>query len=123
MGRRLQNSVALGICGDEGWKCYDLFLNYAQIKHLKIGASMDHRVVCEDRGVGLLEIKTTSFFSEQNGWEKDKAPIDYECQLQTQLHVYKANGVDFDFGAIGALDGRKNTKSISENMIRPLVKC
>lgn len=111
-GRRLQIPVALGISEDNGWTCNDLTLYYAQHDTIRLGASMDHKIVCPKRGIGLMEVKTTAFFSKDNGWIGSEAPIEYECQLQTQLHLAKINGSSFDFGVIAALDGRKDTKTL-----------
>jgi putative phage-type endonuclease len=110
-GRRLQIPVALGIADDMGWSCKDLTLFYARHPTLRLGASMDHEIGCEKRGRGLQEVKTTSFFTSEGGWEEEAAPIEYECQLQTQLHLAHVNGDPFNFGVISALDGRKNTKN------------
>lgn len=110
-GRRLQIPVALGIADDMGWVCKDLTLFYTQHPTLRLGASMDQEVLCQERGRGLQEIKTTSFFSSEAGWDEKAAPIEYECQLQTQLHLAKVNGEKFDFGVISALDGRKSTRN------------
>ncbi len=109
-GRRLQLTVGMGICCDRGWRGEDLTLSYLSCPESGLGASMDMRVECQERGNGLLEIKTTGFFSEESGWEKTKAPIEYEFQIQGQLHLAIKDGQDLSWGAIGALDGRKNER-------------
>lgn len=109
-GRRLQNAVGMGICADHGWRGEDLTLAYLSCPEAGLGASMDMRVECQERGIGLLEVKTTGIFSSEAGWEKEKAPIDYEFQIQCQLHLAAKDGQDVTWGAIGALDGRKNTR-------------
>ncbi len=110
-GRRLQNTVALGIAEDMGWIVEDLSLLYVRHPDLKFGSSLDQKVICDERGVGLQEIKTTFIFSDERGWTKSAAPIPYEMQLQAQLHNAKKNGESFDFGVISALDGRKSTRN------------
>lgn len=109
-GRRLQNAIGAGICADEGWTGEDLSMLYLRCPESRLGASMDFRVFSVGQRYGLLEIKSTSFFSEENEWFKDKAPLQYEFQLQTQLHLAIKDGQDISWGAIGALDGRKNTR-------------
>ena len=109
-GRRLQIPVGLGICQDNGWAAEDLSLFYLCNKETRLGASMDIIAVCPDRGRGLLEIKTTTELSEKNGWYKDKAPIDYEFQMQCQMHLAAQDMQGIEWGAIAVLDGRKNTK-------------
>lgn len=109
-GRRLQIPVGMGICEDHGWAGEDLSLFYFEDESCRLGSSMDIRAVCSDRGPGLLEVKTTGYFSEESGWFVDKAPIDYEFQIQTQMHLAIKQGHDITWGAIGALDGRKSDR-------------
>lgn len=109
-GRRLQLPIAAGISADNNWSCLDLTLYYLKHPTLKLGASMDHKVICDKLGAGLMEIKSTGYFQEEKGWTKESAPLEYEVQLQTQLHLARINGSPFDFGVIAALDGRKNTR-------------
>lgn len=109
-GRRLQLPVAAGICEDNGWTAQDLGLVYLQDDDNRLGSSMDVLANCPERGCGLLEIKTTTALSEDYGWFKDRAPVDYEFQIQCQLHLAKKNGAGPRWGAIAVLDGRKNTR-------------
>lgn len=110
-GRRLQEPVALGVAEDMGWQCRDLSLFYLRHDSLPLGASLDHEILCPKRGRGLQEIKTTYFFSSDFGWLKEQAPVQYEAQHQTQLHLAACNGEKFDFGVISALDGRKEVRN------------
>lgn len=109
-GNRLQNAVGQGIAEDNGWECFDLTGYYLRDEESRIGASMDMRVICPQRGPGLLEVKTTGYFQEENGWEKTRAPIDYEFQLQGQINIAIQEGQEIGWGCIGALDGRKSTR-------------
>lgn len=109
-GNRLQNAVGRGIGEDNGWECFDLTGYYLRDEESRIGASMDMRVICPQRGPGLLEVKTTGYFQEENGWEKTRAPIDYEFQLQGQVNLAIQEGQEIGWGCIGALDGRKSTR-------------
>lgn len=110
-GRRLQQAIAIGFAEDNCFdKLEDLSLTYARHPILQLGSSFDYAFSFSNGARGLLEIKTTSYFTEELGWEKEDAPIQYEIQLQTQLHLAKTNGIDFECGVIGALDGRKNAR-------------
>lgn len=109
-GRRLQNAIGQGISEDEGWTCFDLSNYYLRDDEARVGASMDFKVVCPAGTTGLLETKSTGFFDTESGWIGDRAPIDYEFQIQTQINLANAEGHGVTWGAIGALDGRKNSK-------------
>ena len=109
-GRRLQNAIGAGICEDEGWKCFDLSNYYLRDNESRLGASMDFKAVPPEGLPGLLETKSTGFFDEEAGWFRDRAPIDYEFQIQTQTNLAIADGQEIGWGAIGALDGRKATR-------------
>lgn len=109
-GRRLQLVVGLGICEDEGFTGTDLSLFYLRDEQARLGASMDMEAVCNSRGKGILEIKTTTSFDPAMGWIKDRAPTNYEFQIQTQLHLAHKNNLGFEWGAIGALSGAKQSR-------------
>lgn len=109
-GRRLQSAIGQGIAEDNGWECFDLTGYYLRDPEARVGASMDFRVICPERGAGLLETKSTGFFDEDSGWFKDRSPINYEFQIQTQINLAIDDGQDITWGCIGALDGRKNTR-------------
>lgn len=109
-GKRLQLAIGQGISEDEGFECFDLTGFYLRDEESRLGASMDFKVICPQRGPGLLETKSTGFFDESAGWFKDRAPIDYEFQIQGQLNLAVAEGQGITWGLIGALDGRKNTR-------------
>ncbi len=109
-GKRLQISIGQGICEDEGFECYDLTNYYIRDDANRLGCSLDFRIVRPDGVPGLLETKSTGFFDESNGWYKDRAPLDYECQLQGQVNLAIRDGQDIKFGVLGALDGRKSTR-------------
>lgn len=109
-GKRLQVVVGMGICEDRGWTGQDLSLYYFHEAEPGMGASMDILATDAERGRGLLEVKTTGYFSEENGWTKESAPIEYEFQIQTQLHLAERNNQGIKWGAIGALSGRKESR-------------
>lgn len=109
-GRRLQSAIGHGIAEDHGWECFDLTGYYLRDPEARLGASMDFRVICSERGPGLLETKSTGFFDEESGWFKDRSPINYEFQIQAQINLAIQDGQDIKWGCIGALDGRKNDR-------------
>lgn len=108
-GRRLQTTVGYGICEDNGWECRDLTGFYMVDEALRLGASMDQNPICPDRGPGLLEIKIVEDMTPENGWTEERAPLDYEIQLQIQLHLAKKNDPDIKWGAIGWLARRQRS--------------
>lgn len=109
-GKRLQTAIGQGISEDNGWKCFDLQGYYLEDLDSRLGASMDFRVICPEKGPGLLETKSTGFFDEEAGWFKDRAPMDYEFQIQSQVNLAIADKQAIGWGCIGALDGRKATR-------------
>ncbi len=109
-GKRLQNAIGQGIAEDEGFECYDLTGYYLRDPEARLGASMDFKVICPNRGTGLMETKSTGFFDEEFGWLKNRAPTGYEFQIQTQMNLAIEDGQDITWGCIAALDGRKNTR-------------
>lgn len=109
-GRRLQNVVAQGITEDEGWsELKDLRLFYARDPVLGLGSSFDFKVLT-DLGPTKLEIKVAEMFREEDGWLKDQAPLNYEFQLQTQLHLAALHDPEIKHGIIGTLGGRQKTR-------------
>lgn len=109
-GKRLQVAVGMGICEDQGWEGFDLTGYYYTEPEIRIGSSMDLRVYNTREGSGLLEVKTAEDFSEEQGWTKDRAPIDYEFQLQGQMHLANLNGEAISWGAIGTLGRRQKVR-------------
>lgn len=117
-GRRLQIPVAMGICEDEGWEGFDLTGYYYRDEKFKFGASLDVKAICPNRGTGNLEVKVAESFTEDMGWFPDKAPIQYEFQIQAQLHLAAVNGTPFDWSAIATL-GRRQQVRIYERAYDP----
>lgn len=104
-GRRLQNTIAAGICEDEGWKGEDLGLVYLRDPISQLGTSLDVKIITPSMGNGLMEVKNVSEHAFRKNWDRDAVPIGYELQLQTQLHLCKKKGLDIGFGVIAALVG------------------
>ncbi len=103
-GRRLQIPIAMGICEDRGWSGEDLTGYYFRHDARRLGASPDVKAEHDDWGRICMEIKLVDFMREADGWFKDRAPLHYEFQLQTQMHL--GTGY-FDCGCIGALGQRQ----------------
>lgn len=110
LGNRFQNVIGEYIAEQEGWTAEDMGLLYMTHHSLNLGASLDFKVKCPERGNGLLEVKRTTAFSEDAGWTKERAPLPYEFQIQAQLHLADRNKQDIDFGCIGALGGHSDTR-------------
>lgn len=108
-GRRLQIPVGMGICEDEGWQGFDLTGYYARDPGRKLGASFDLKIKAPKKLPGLLEVKIAESFDEDYGWFKDKAPLQYEFQLQQQMHCLRADDSVW-WGAIGTLGRRQATR-------------
>lgn len=104
-GKRLQNTIASGICQDEAWEGTDLGLFYIRDESLRMACSLDVNVECPVRGHGLLEVKNVGLDAFSASWTEDNAPAYYEVQLMMELHLARRAGIDVTWGAIGALVG------------------
>lgn len=104
-GQRLQDSIAVGIAEDQGWKVRKM-TEYIRMPELRIGSSFDFRIQHEDEQAdGLLEIKNVDALIFRDGWmvAEDKtieAPEHIELQVQHQMLV---SGLSY--AIIGALIG------------------
>jgi putative phage-type endonuclease len=109
-GKRLQDSIAAGICEDNGWKIVDghPFL-YARSKLLEgMAASPDYiieDVARPELGYGSLEIKNVDYFIAKDDWSDEESPAHIELQLQHQLAV-----CGLSWGAVGGLIGGNKSK-------------
>lgn len=104
-GKRLQNVIAHGICEDNGWIGEDLGLFYLKDRDLRLGSSLDVKVICPSRGEGLMEVKNVGGDSFAASWSDDFAPVYYETQLQQELHLANKAGLNLSWGVIAALVG------------------
>jgi predicted phage-related endonuclease len=109
-GKRLQNVVGMGICEDKGWKGHDLNLYYARDPDLRLGSSFDLKALDPAKGWGLMEIKVAESFDEDNGWLADRAPLEYEFQIQNELHLASKYAREVEWGGIFALGRRQKVK-------------
>lgn len=109
-GRRLQIPVAKGICEDEGWVGHDLSLMYARSPNIRLGASFDVLAFMRAGFSKMLEVKVSDQFREEDGWLADEAPVQYEFQIQTQLHLAMPEEPSLKGGIIGTLGRRQSVK-------------
>lgn len=109
-GKRLQNVIAHGICEDESWVGEDLGLFYIRDEALRLACSLDVKVECPVRGIGLLEVKNVGGDAFAASWSEDEAPAYYEIQLMLEMHLARRAGIDINFGCLGALVGGNKPK-------------
>ncbi len=93
-GRRLQDSIALGILEDNGWKGRRM-PEYIRIVGAKMGSSFDWRIWANGESDSaddwLLEIKNVDSLEFKRGWDVTdygiECPTHIELQCQHQLHT------------------------------------
>ena len=108
-GRYLQAPVGIKICQDMDWQGEDMTGLYMLDPELKIGSSMDVLATCLKMGKGLLEIKVAEKLPPEMGWTENRAPIEYEFQIQGQLHSAHKENQGIEWGAIGYLAQRQKS--------------
>lgn len=104
-GKRLQNTIAQGICEDQGWQGEDLGLFYIRDDELNLGCSLDVLADCPVRGKGLMEVKNVGNDAFSASWSETEAPAYYETQLMHELHMANKAGIPLQWGVIAALVG------------------
>ncbi|KAB2666567.1 hypothetical protein F9K91_05130 [Brucella tritici] len=109
-GKRLQDSIARGICDDNGWEIVDThpYLYARSLIYPGMGASPD--VVIRDPkrpelGLGGLEIKNVDLFVARDDWSEEEAPAHIEFQAQHQMAV-----CGFKWNVIAGLVGGNSVK-------------
>lgn len=95
-GRRLEHSIAAGVCEDNGWAARP-FKEYGRVLGIGIGGSFDWRILANGPLSGdsaddvLLEVKNVDGLAFARGWVMDgdmlEAPAHIELQVQHQLLV------------------------------------
>ena len=111
-GRRLQDSIAVGIGFDNKWKVRRMD-EYMRDPVLRMGSSYDFEVHCPTRGKGVLEIKNVDSLIYRNDWidgDQPEAPAHIEIQHQHQLELARHHG--YTWGCIAALVGGNTVKLI-----------
>lgn len=90
-GKRLQFSIAEGICEDSGWELFPM-PEYTTLSGLNIGSSFDYLAACNKEHMqAILEVKNVDGIAFKEGWKVDgenvEAPVHIELQVQHQLLV------------------------------------
>jgi predicted phage-related endonuclease len=104
-GATLEPAIAMGVAKLQGWnvrKVRRYFLSPLVVigaEEFGLGGSLDYEIVSNERGPGVLEIKTADWLVARN-WEDGQPPLEYELQLQTYLEL-----TERAWGAIAALIG------------------
>jgi len=106
-GKWLQTPVGMKLCLDRGWQGFDLTGTYVLQPARRLGSSFDFRVIDPDRGVGVMEIKVAERLSRDLGWGENTVPLDYDFQLQGEMHAVVEEGIDIAFGCFGILEARQ----------------
>jgi len=98
-GQYLEPAIGQGVAERMGWTVRKVhrYVTHPQVEGM--GCSLDFEVVSNQRGAGILEVKTVDRFVFGN-WEGGRPPIHYELQLQHQLACTGRL-----WGAIGVLVG------------------
>lgn len=98
-GNMLEPAVAKGVAEQTGWNVKKVrrYLSHDDVTGM--GASLDYEVVANDRGPGVLQIKTHDRFAVAK-WEDGEPPMYEELQIQQEIELRKV-----DWGAIGVLVG------------------
>jgi putative phage-type endonuclease len=107
-GRRLQSAIGQYICEDEGWQDpQDLTGYYYRHDDRRLGCSLDFECLDQEERI-ILEVKQSGRVSKEEGWGPNRAPLRYEFQIMTQMHLAIREG-NADSGAIGTLVGGNRT--------------
>lgn len=85
-GKRMEWPIAQEVAEMMGWTVEPL-KQYAHRTDVRMGASFDARVVCPERGPGLMEVKLVDWSVIRRHWETDEAAPHIEIQVQHQLEV------------------------------------
>lgn len=83
-GTILEPAVAQGVASKTGWRLRKARRYFSREPDLALGGSLDYEIVANDKGPGVLEIKTADWFVAR-GWEDGEPPLSYELQLQSYL--------------------------------------
>lgn len=82
-GTLLEPAIAQGVAVKTGWKVQKVHRYYSD-PDTRSGASLDFEIIANERGPGVLEIKTADWLVTRN-WVDGEPPLSYELQLQHQL--------------------------------------
>jgi putative phage-type endonuclease len=105
-GIKLEASIAECIAEEKGWEVRP-FKEYIRLEEEKIGSSFDFRILDNDKGDGILEIKNVDGLVYRDNWIDGEPPLHIEMQVQHQLLV---SGLKYAY--IGVLVGGNDEKLI-----------
>ena len=98
-GTVLEPAVAAGVAQKTGWALRKVRRYYSRRPDLPLGCSLDYEIVANDRGPGVLEIKTADWLVVRD-WPDGEPPLNYELQLQSYF-----SGTGRNWGAMAILVG------------------
>jgi predicted phage-related endonuclease len=84
-GKHLEPAIAAGVASKTGWTIRKV-RRYLSNPDIGLGSSLDHEIVSNDRGPGVLEIKTADWLIAK-GWENGEPPLSYMLQVMAYLSV------------------------------------
>lgn len=103
-GQTLEPAVAQGAAKLRGWNIRNIRTYWKADDVPGMGASLDYEIVNDDRGAGVLEIKTVDWIQYRQ-WDDGEPPLAYMLQLQHQLAV-----TGRAWGAVAVLVGGNDLK-------------
>jgi predicted phage-related endonuclease len=83
-GSCLEPAIANGVAAKTGWDVWKVGEYHSARPELGLGGSLDYKVVGQDRGPGVLEIKTADWLVAKR-WHKGEPPLSYMLQIQSYL--------------------------------------
>lgn len=83
-GQLLEPAIANGVGAKTGWDVWKVKDYYSARPALALGGSLDYSVIGQDRGPGVLEIKTADWLVAKR-WDNGEPPLSYMLQIQSYL--------------------------------------
>ena len=83
-GNYLEPAIAKWVADQTGWTIRKVHVYHSLLPGLGLGGSLDFEIVANERGPGVLEIKTADWLVAKR-WEDGEPPLSYMLQLQTYL--------------------------------------
>lgn len=85
-GTVLEPAVAEGVRQKTGWTVRKVRTYWAHDRVRGMGASLDYEIIANEKGPGVLQIKTTDLFAFRE-WPDGEPPMQYELQVQHEMAV------------------------------------
>jgi len=83
-GTILEPAIAQGVAAKTGWTVRKVRRYHSLLPELGLGGSLDYEIVANERGPGILEIKTADWLIAR-GWDEGEPPLNYELQVQSYI--------------------------------------